>query len=85
MANPSEAPPKTGCANLLSQTVTKSNTTINADSEADTTHIKGNISSSIMEPVSTPQPKTVNQADLSQLPPTPGTVLAKKLGDSLCG
>ena len=85
MADPSKEHPKAGRAFLLSQTLSKSNTTINADSEADTTHIKGNISSSIMEPVSTPQPKTVNQADLSQLPPTPGTVLAKKLGDSLCG
>ena len=75
-----EEPPNVGRASLLSQTVPKSNTTINAeDIEAGTTHIERDVLMIIMAPASIPQLNVVNQADLGQLSPTHGTVFVTDL------
>ena len=74
-----EEPPNVGRASLLSQTVPKSNTTINIDIEAGTIHIEEDISMIIMASATIPQSNVVNQADLGQLPFTHGTVFVTDL------
>ena len=52
---------------------------MNANREAYNTHVEGNLLRSIITLALTPQPKTVNQANLSQLPPTPRTSLTTNM------